>query len=68
MEKISNYMLRFFKKTKMNSNYDLRQKEWVVLLERAKEYPAEATLASFLFGYVKGYRAAMAEMKKGGAA
>lgn len=66
MEKIERYIDRFFKKTEIRNGYDMHQEEWHALYERAKEDRAEATGKAFLFGYAKGYRAAMAEMKKRG--
>jgi len=68
MEKIKKYIDRFFKKTEIRNGYDMCQKEWRALSEKAKEEPVDATGISFLYGYAKGYRAAVAEMKKGGAA
>lgn len=68
MDKIENYIIRFFKKVKMKDAYDMPTKEFSILSNMAKGNPINATGVTFLFGYVKGYRAAMAEMKKGGAA
>lgn len=67
MEKIKSYIDRFFKKTEMQNNYDMGRKEWRALSENARSNPADATGTAFLYGYAKGHRAAMAEMKKGGA-
>lgn len=66
MDKIEKYIIRFFKTTKMQDKYDMSVSIWKILSERAKIDPMDATGTSFLYGYVKGYRSAVAEMKKGG--
>ena len=68
MDKIEKYIISFFKRVKMKDKYDLSLQIWRILSERARENPSDATGTSFLYGYAKGYRAAMDEMKKGGAA
>ncbi len=69
MQKIKNYIDRFFKSKKMDTNYALKTSEMVAFMEEMTDtnrlFYSIATL--FRYGYVKGYRAAKAEMKKGGA-
>lgn len=65
MDKIKKYIGRFFTNKKMNSNYDMRTTEWAALVNSGQSrYDVIGT--TFHFGYVKGYRAAIAKMKKGG--
>lgn len=68
MQKIKDYIDRFFKSKKMDTNYALKTSEMAAFMEEmtdANGLPYSiATL--FRYGYVKGYRAAKAEMKKGG--
>lgn len=72
MQKIKDYIDRFFKNKAMDANYALRTCEVVELIKEMhwadtnKLYDAIAAL--FRYGYAKGYRAAKAEMKKAGAA
>ncbi len=72
MEKIKKYIERFFKSTKMNIRYSISLEECKAIAEsiRSKdEFDGLFAVGdAFEFGYVKGYRAAKAEMKKGGAA
>lgn len=73
MEKIKSYIDRFFRKTKKNLNYTLKSEEMSVFMEtmiNSKDADRAFKTATTLFdyGYVKGYRAALSEMKKGGAA
>lgn len=72
MQKIKDYIDRFFQKTQKNRNYTMRMDELFVFMKEILEskdangaFRAVHTL--FDYGYVKGYRAAKAEMKKGGA-
>ncbi len=72
MDKIKNYIDRFFSKTRKNQNYTMRSDELFVFMNEimGSREPNGAFVAAgtlFDFGYAKGYRAAMAEMKKGGA-
>ncbi len=69
MEKIRNYIDRFFSKTRKNQNYTMRSDELFAFMEEIMgsiepngAFVAAGTL--FDFGYEKGYRAAMTEMKK----
>lgn len=73
MEKIGDYINRFFSKTSKNQNYTMRSDELFAFMEEimSSREPNGAFVAAgtlFDFGYAKGYRAAMAEMKKGGKA
>lgn len=73
MQKIRDYINRFFGKTKKNQNYTMRSDELFAFMEEimSSREPKGAFVVAgtlFDFGYAKGYRAAMAEMKKGGAA
>lgn len=73
MDKIKKYVERFFSSTKKNSEYGMSFSE----MEHGMEEIFRATDANgafeiittfFNFGYAKGYRAALSEIKKGGAA
>lgn len=73
MEKIRDYINRFFSKTRKNQNYTMRSDEMFAFMNEIMDsrepngaFVAAGTL--FDFGYAKGYRAAMAETKKGGKA
>lgn len=73
MQRIRDYIDRFFSKTRKNENYTMRSDELFAFMEEimSSREPNGAFVAAstlFDFGYVKGYRAAMAEMRKGGAA
>lgn len=72
MEKIEKYIERFFSKTKRNKNYEMKFSELeqgineaIAVVDTNGAFKIVATF--FNYGYAKGYRAAMAEMKKGGA-
>ncbi len=72
MESIRKYVERFFSKTKKNSEYGMSFSEMEHGMEEvfsASDYNGAFKVITTLFdfGYAKGYRAAMAEMKKGGA-
>lgn len=69
MQKIRDYIDRFFGKTRKNQNYTMRSDELFAFMNEIMDsrepngaFVAAGTL--FDFGYVKGYRAALAEMKK----
>lgn len=72
MEKIRKYTERFFKSTKQNVRYMISTGEGEEIVKAIKSRSGwdaiSAACDAFDFGYVKGYRAALAEMKKGGAA
>ena len=69
MNKIKGYIDRFFEHKKINDGYDMLVSEWQTLSKEARQQTKTADIISvtFSFGYAKGYRAALAEMKKGGA-
>lgn len=67
MDKIKKYIESFFKNNKKNVCYDMNLREIFLLEEYANENKKAAFSTTFNYGYAKGYRAAMAEMKKGGA-
>ena len=70
MESIKKYVERFFKSTKKNSEYGMSfselesgMNEVVCAVDANGAFSIITTI--FNFGYAKGYRAALAEMKKG---
>lgn len=69
MQKIKDYVDRFFKSKKMDTNYALRTPEMIAFIDEMQWTDANRlfyTIATlFRYGYAKGYRAAVAEMKKG---
>lgn len=65
MDKIEKYIERFFKHTKPNERYDMSTKEWKAIANSGKGI-CDIISTTFSFGYAKGYRAALAEQKKGG--
>lgn len=67
MDKIQRYVERFIEKVKVNRRYDMNTMEWTELVN-SNQNRYEVIATTFHFGYAKGYRAAMAEMKKGGKA
>lgn len=72
MQKIKDYIDRFFKNKAMDEHYTLRTSEAVALIDEMRRANAnglyDVIAMLFRFGYVKGYRAAKAEMKKAGGA
>lgn len=72
MEKIRKYVEKFFKGTKRNIRYMISTGECEEIVETIKNCEGwdaiSAACKTFDYGYAKGYRAAMAELKKGGAA
>lgn len=67
MEKIKKYIKRFYERKEIPVGYNLTMRMWRELSNNARSNPVDATGTTFLYGYAKGYRAAMAEMKKSGA-
>lgn len=69
MEKIRNYVDRFLKSREINHYFALRTTEVIAFMQEMSDanrlFYSICTL--FRYGYAKGYRAAMAEMKKAGA-
>ena len=68
MEKIKEYVENFKKHNKMNEHYTMRGAELFATIDEAKTDAFRAVVSLFEFGYAKGYRAALAEMKKKGGA
>ncbi len=66
MESIEKYVENFKKRKKMNMNYTMRGEELFAVAKEAEKDTFHTIVSVFDFGYAKGYRAAMAEMKKGG--
>lgn len=68
MESIRKYVANFLKKHKENNRFTISLSELMSAVDMAKNgKPVEAISDVFSFGYAKGYRVALAEMKKGGA-
>ncbi len=72
MENVRKYVEKFFKTTKRNIRYSMSLKEgmeFVNTIRNGDKHDGIFVVSSvFDYGYVKGYKAAIAEMKKGGAA
>lgn len=65
MEKIKRYVDRFIEKVTVNDRYDMSALELETLAQGASSGDVLNTISiTFNFGYIKGYKAAMAEMKK----
>lgn len=63
MDKIKRYVDRFIQKVTVNDRYDMKTMEWIALANSDQNrYDVIGT--TFNFGYARGYRAAIAEMKK----
>lgn len=65
MEKMKKYIENFLKRKKMNDRYCICTDELFSIKKALKHDMFNAIATTFEYGYVKGYRAAMAEMKKG---
>lgn len=68
MEKIRKYVERFMKTHSKNRCYGMYANEVGEIRNAIENKPFDAVMLIFDYGYAKGYRAAMAEMKKGGVA
>ena len=73
MDAIRKYADRFFSKTKKNPEYGMTFSEMEhgmgeVFSAKDANGAFKVITTLFDFGYAKGYRAAMAEVRKGGAA
>lgn len=68
MDKIKKYIDGFLKKNKMNIRYGMSFKEGFSCVHAAEADPLETVVTVFEYGYAKGYRAALAEIRKGGTA
>ncbi len=68
MQKIKDYIDRFFKGKKMNLNYALTAYDMIAFMSELQSTDGNglfhAVNTLFKYGYVKGYRAAKAEMRK----
>lgn len=67
MNKIKKYVENFFKKNSGNARYQMHANEMEACRNAIIYNPFDAINTLFCYGYAKGYRAAVAEMKKGGA-
>ena len=68
MESIKKYVENVKKRNKMNEHYTMRGAELFAVVDEVKTDTFKTIVSLFEFGYAKGYRAALAEMKqKGGA-
>ena len=72
MDKIKKYIKRFFAAHRQDTRYELSMgdiKHGIMVVCNATNANAayNAVVTFFDYGYAKGYRAAMAEMKKAGA-
>jgi hypothetical protein len=69
MEKIKRYIENFQKRHKENVRFSMNLNELFDAVHLVEEGEAAKVIANiFSYGYAKGYRAAQAEMKQGGAA
>lgn len=72
MEKITKYIDNFFSRRKKNARYSMNFNECMAFMDefftKGNEDVFHLICNLFNFGYVRGYKAAMAEMRKGGAA
>lgn len=68
MEKIERYVEKFFATTKINIRFGMKFDECQACRQAIQEKSDafHVTALIFNYGYVKGYRACQAEMKKGG--
>ncbi len=64
MEKIKRYVDRFIKKVTVNDRYDMSALELETLAQGARWDALNTISITFNFGYIKGYKAAMAEVRK----
>ena len=65
MDKIKRYVDRFIQKVTVNDRYDMSALELKTLAQGASSGDVLDTISiTFNFGYIKGYRAAMAEVRK----
>lgn len=66
MEKIKKYIENFLKHNTMNIRYGMYYNEIVSCINALEESQPSTICTIFDYGYAKGYRAALAEMKKAG--
>lgn len=68
MRKMKRYVENFLKANGRNENYQIYTSEMTAVYDAIKTDPFNAIGTLFDYDYAKGYRAAMAELRKGGAA
>lgn len=72
MQKIIDYVDRFFKGKPEDRNYSLTTDDMIVFIKEFQHADGDGLFymitSLFRYGYVKGYRACKAEQKKGGKA
>lgn len=66
MDKIKKYVERFMKAHNRNERYGLYVKDIVRIKNVVLEKPFETICLTFDYGFAKGYRSALAEMKEKG--
>lgn len=66
MKAIESYVNKFFRTHKMSAYYTIRLHEVLACIQAVKELPVQTIDTIFSYGYAKGYRAAMTQIKKGG--
>lgn len=66
MKAIESYVNKFLHTHKMSAYYAIRLDEAFTCIQAVKEAPVQTINTIFSYGYAKGYRAAMAQIKKGG--
>lgn len=66
MEKIAKYVERFMKNHNKNERYDLYTRDVSEIRKAVIEKPFETICLTFDYGFAKGYRSALAEMKEKG--
>ena len=67
MKKIKKYVENFFKANSGNTRYQIHTSEMEACKNSIMHNPFDTINTLFYYGYAKGYRAAVSEMKKGGA-
>ncbi len=66
MKAIESYVEKFFLTHKISAYYAIRLDEAFACIQAVKEAPVQTIDTIFSYGYAKGYRAAMVQIKKGG--
>lgn len=64
MDRIKKYINKFLKEKKMNKRFSITLNEFFLIKDAIKDNANDVITTIFEYGYVKGYRAAMAEMKR----
>lgn len=69
MDKIKRYIENFQKQHEENNRFHMKLNEFLEAVHLAERGEAKKVIADiFSYGYAKGYRAAQAEIRKGGGA